>query len=443
MSTNRPKESPPSSTNPTPGVWVVDRPGRPNPFGVQWRERVWDPDKKIEVEEKRTEFFSSASERDKRRAKVFANKQSGRANDLSREEVEEWRAFLAAAGGVPWRTILAGYHSWLHHSGAKSSGITVETYRVRYLADCEARTKRNPPEMSTDNYRHRKKAINDFAASFGHFELDKVASDKVEAWLDSLGYTSNFTFNSQRKHLNAFFNDAVAKEVIDDNPLATLKKRRAFVDNRKRLLTPSQTAQLFHHALTHDEFRPCLARLALEAFVGIRFSSAQRLAEDQINIGGRGVLLPADRLKTGLESGQGHYIEGAPAQVWAWIKVTPASGWDLTERQYLHLKSLLFRVAHVPHPKNCLRKSFFAYDLNAHRNPGRTAYLGGHRDQRKLWDTYKGNATHADSVLYQAITPQTCETIAQGGWPRGLDRPRKARAPRGGSASASDPAQIS
>jgi integrase len=440
MSTNRPEVTPPLSTNPTPGVWTVDRPGRPNPFGVQWRERVWSPSRKAEVEEKRTEFFSSASDRDKRRDDLFANKRAGRANDLSREEAHEWRAFQAAAGGVPWRTILAGFHAWQHHTGAKNSGITVETYRARYLAECVKRTERTPPEMSADNFRHRKKALQDFAGSFGHLLLEQVKADAVATWLEGLGHASPFTWNSQRKHLNAFFNDAVHAGVIAVNPVANLKRRRAVLDNRKRILSPRQTAQLFACALTQERFQPILARLALEAFVGIRFSSAQRLEGDQINLGDRGVLLPAGRLKTGLESGVGHYIEGAPEQLWEWIALSPTSGWAVTERQYLALKSSLFIAANVPHPPNCFRKSFCTYDLNAHRNPGRTAYLLGHTNQKQLWQTYKGNATQGDSVLYQAITPQTCALIARGGWPRGLRRPRKAPALPGGSVSGDSPA---
>lgn len=435
MSSTRPPGCPPVSTEPapaTPGVWIVDRPGRPNPFGVQWRERVWDDITKAEREEKRTEFFSSASDRDKRRATLYANKLAGRANDLSRDEAQEWRAFTAAAGGVPWRTIFAGYQSWLHHTGAKASGVTVEAYRGRYLADCEAKTRRTPPEMSKDNFRHKKSTLHNFAASFGHIMLEDTKADQVEKWMDSLGNASGFTFNSTRKILFAFFNDAVRADVISDNPIEGLRRRRAVVDNRKRILTPQQTAKLFAVAMSDARFQPGLARLALEAFVGIRFSSAQRLANDDIKLEDRGVLLPAGQLKTGLESGVGHYIEGAPEQLWAWLAIAPKSGWELSERQYMGLKSLLFVAAGVPHPANCFRKSFCTYDLNAHRNPGRTAFLLGHTNQKQLWRTYKGNASQADSLLYQAITPQTCEAIARGEALPAPDRPRKARARRGG-----------
>lgn len=439
MSTKRQPECLPASTEPpldptarTPGVWIIDRPGRPNPFGVQWRERVWDEAKGEEVEEKRTEFFSSASDRDRRRADLFANKATGRSNDLTRAEAQEWRAFTAAAGGVPWRTIFAGYQAWLHHTGARNSGTTVETYHSRYLADCLARTQRTPPEMSADNYRHKKTTLENFAASFGHILLEDTKAAAVEKWIDSLGHASGFTFNSIRKILFAFFNDAVRTEIICENPIEGLRRRRAVIDNRKRILTPAHAAQLFATALTQERYRPALARLALEAFVGVRFSSAQRMSNSDIKLEDRGVLLPAGQLKTGLESGVGHYIEGAPAQLWAWLAVAPESGWALTERQYMELKSLVFVAAGVPHPPNCLRKSFATYDLNAHRNPGRTAFLLGHTSQKKLWDTYKGNASQADSLLYQKITPQTCAAIARGEAPRAPGRRRKAPAPPGG-----------
>ena len=48
-----------------------------------------------------------------------------------------------------------------------------------------------------------------------------------------------------------------------------------------------------------------------------------------------------------------HYIDGLPANLWAWLKAAPADAWTLTERQYLALKSQAFTLAQVTSPGTC------------------------------------------------------------------------------------------
>jgi hypothetical protein len=127
-----------------------------------------------------------------------------------------------------------------------------------------------------------------------------------------------------------------------------------------------------------------------------------------------------------LKTKKRHYIDGLPGQVWEWLAVTPEACWDLTARQYMELKSRLFVEAGVPHPHNCLRHSFCTYDVAAHKNPGRTAYILCHRNQDLLWDRYKGNAKEADGVTYQAITPGKAASLAEGYVPLGANAPRPA-----------------
>src|SRR5690606_11556432 len=117
------------------------------------------------------------------------------------------------------------------------------------------------------------------------------------------------------------------------------------------ILTVDATAHLFAFALRSERHTACVGRLALEAFVGLRFSSGCRLEKSDINFADRGILLPKAKIKTKKR----HYIDQLPDQVWEWLKVTPAACWDLTARQYMELKSNLFIEAGVPHPHNCLR----------------------------------------------------------------------------------------
>jgi hypothetical protein len=76
----------------TRGIRNIDRPGRPHPFGVQWRE--FDQEKNGVV--RKTEFFAKQSERDKKARDLAAMKREGYTATMSREEIASWTAFQAA-----------------------------------------------------------------------------------------------------------------------------------------------------------------------------------------------------------------------------------------------------------------------------------------------------------------------------------------------------------
>jgi hypothetical protein len=432
--TKRPGERQPDDT--VRGVWRLrDRPGRPNPYGVQWREKVWSDRLGREVTKRPSEFFASADERDRRYAEIAQNKRLGKPSAMSRAEIRQWEAFLVAAGGVPWQQVLAGYHAHIEATGIKPCADTVATWGKEYLAECAARMARK--ELSEDAERHKRRAIGELTARLGHLLLDRPTAKEVEQMIDDMGNGHPPTFNGYRKIYFAFFNRAKALKKIRENPIAAMGKRRFHVDNRDRKLTPQQTAQLFAFGLDHPSFQKILGRLALEFFLGVRFSSGYRAEKKDINPHEHLVNLPAAKLKTGLEGGTGHQIDTSNfpglEPVWEWIAIAPEEGWAVTPRAYMELKSQLFTAAGVPHPKNCARKSFATYDLAAHRNPGRTAYILGHTNQEELWEDYKGNATQAEGRLYQMITPGTCREIGASGRPPAPSRRRKAPARRGGS----------
>lgn len=419
----------------TRGVWRIDRPGRPLGFGVQWRERAWDEKLNKETVRRPTEFFATKDEREARYAEIAANKRSGTPSSATRADLRQWQAFTTAAAGVPWQEILSGYHAHLAATGHRPCTETVATYGKTYLAAEAAKMKRG--ELSEDGERHKRRAIGELMTRLGHLPLDHPTASAVEKMIDEMGNGHAPTFNGYRKLYFAFFNRAVEERVIKENPIASMKPRRFHVDNRGRILTPQQTAQLFAFALDHALFKVTLGRLALEFFLGVRFSSSYRSTKEDINFAERTVLLPAKKLKTGKESGVSHMVDTVNFPglevLWEWLKIAPDGGWVLEPRTYMDLKSQLFNAAGVPHPQNCARKSFATYDLAAHRNPGRTAYILGHVDQEELWADYKGNATQLEGRLYQAIAPSTCREIALTGRLPAPSPRRKGRVPPGGS----------
>lgn len=85
----------------TRGVRNIDRPGRPHPFGVQWRE--FDEEKNQMG--RKTEFFAKEAERDKRARDLVAMKREGFTSTMNREEIASWTAFQAATTGYSWREV--------------------------------------------------------------------------------------------------------------------------------------------------------------------------------------------------------------------------------------------------------------------------------------------------------------------------------------------------
>src|ERR1039458_1489165 len=100
----------------------------------------------------------------------------------------------------------------------------------------------------------------------------RISGKEIGEWIDDLGFDSPHTFNTYRKIIRSFYEHF--RKYVARNPCDDLKPR----DDRTEhvgILTVKQTEQLFSYAL---QFCPeVLGRLALEAFAGLRFSSAFRL----------------------------------------------------------------------------------------------------------------------------------------------------------------------
>jgi integrase len=410
MATKRqPSGQPGSSQASVRGVQLIDRPGRPNPFGVQWPERVFDPVKGEERRKRTTMFFRTAEARDTKARDIRDQRRSRMlSSNVSRQEIEEFRAFKAAAGSTPWQDIIAGWRARLNDAGLSECTLTVEKAAKIYLDRAEALLLRE--KLSKGHVRHMKHKVDLFVEQFGDMILDRVKPSAIEEWIEDFPeIESDFTFDNYKKHIRAFYGHFTKTKVIRDNPASAIEHRSDGV-GEVALISVAQTAQLFETCRTMSMFKPIIGRLAMEAFVGLRFASGCRLEKCDINREDKGVTLPKFKLKTKRR----HYIDGLPENVWSWIDITPDSCWKLTPRQYMQLKSDLFIAARVPHPHNCLRHGFATYHVAAYKNPGLTAYILCHRNQEQLFEHYKGRATAADGALYQLITPQTAGQMSIG-----------------------------
>ncbi|HVT74601.1 MAG TPA: hypothetical protein VHD61_15815 [Lacunisphaera sp.] len=388
------------------------REGRPNPFGVQWAERVWVPEMAREVRKVKTKFYPSADLRDRRFHELKDEKRAGALRTISRAEIDQWHAFKAAIGDTPWPEVVAGWRGFL-----RVNGLTPCTLKVAELfGDCLVRAEaaKDAGKLSADTFRQKKHKWGLFTAAFGRRTISDIQPSDIERWLDGFAFESNITRDVYLKHVRLPFAIAMKRRLLQANPCDQVEKMGVQVD-AVRHLPVEAVAKLFHTAQTHRDklqrqpFRVMLARLALEFFAGIRFGSATRLTKSDINGKECGLLHPRPSIKTRKRQ----YIEGYPDVLWAWLKIAPEEGWSLTPRQYLELKSRLFVTAGVPHPHNTARHSFCTYHVAVRRDASLTAFLLCHVNARKLWDTYKGNATREEGERYENLTPERVATVAR------------------------------
>jgi len=231
---------------------------------------------------------------------------------------------------------------------------------------------------------------------FDERTLDLTPSE-IREWLNALPF-GEVTKRNHYKRVRAFFTWARMEGLATVNPCEGIRSPAREVDDVS-VLSVEDTAKLFK---TANKLRPQMcARLALEAFAGLRFSSAARLVKADVNFADKGITLPAAKLKTRKR----HYIDGLPENLWKWLRTTPEEAWALTERQYLALKSEAFRLAGVRNPGNVLRHSFCSYHVAMHKDAARTAVILCHASPSTLYQHYKGRATASDATRYFEISP--------------------------------------
>lgn len=355
------------------GVWVMAaRPERRKPWSIQYREG-----RSI-----RTESFTTEKLRDSRVTQLRRDRKRGLPS-MSAADVEDWTAFKAAIEGTPWQDVVATWRA------NRTDGSPTVDAAVRIYLDWAKQ------RMADTSMRQKTTKLGAFKTAFSGRRLHQIEPAEIEAWIRGMpGVGSPLTFNTYRACLRAFFvHFKLARNPVD------LFHKDVVPQEEIQKLTVEQARELFGKARLTDP--DLVGRLALEAFAGLRFSSAFKVDASDINFADKGILLPARKIKTNRR----HYIDKLPDNLWAWLKTATVAGWKLTPTQYMHRKSRLFTSANVPHPRNALRHSFATYHIAAHGNPGLTASILCHRDQAMLWAHYRGNATQSDGVAYFGITP--------------------------------------
>lgn len=366
-------------------VRLMERPDRRSKYGWQTKARP-----------RRSKFFQTAAERDAS-AEAMERRLAKTGVDLLSVDLEDYRRlveFRQRLGVEPgeYERVL---EMWRRHGS--SGGVGFAEALDAYLDE-------KKEVVAVDTFRHVEKnlrrVLDDYLPK--GVLLAGVTAERFQAVLDALPFSQD-TKRAHRKDLRAFYNWALRRKLVSENPVEHTRPVRVERDE-VAILSVEEGKRLFR--ANRDE--PVVGRLALEAFAGFRYSSAARFRYGQdVNFEDRGFSFPARQLKTerAKREGRRKYRGGYPDAVFAWIRHATQACWEMTERQYLTAKGDAFTRAGVQNRGNVLRHSFGTYHIAGYADPQKTSWLMLHTSWKRTDDDYNGIATAQAGKRWFAILP--------------------------------------
>lgn len=380
--------------DPPRGLWYEHRPMRINePFVARWRLPGGKKDSQSFANEEARAVFAETW--------LMRKKQYGvEAAIASPKDVEIWREFERMTGGAHPLDVA---RFWLRMRGMVDGKLTVEKAVEKYAESQKDR------KLAPDSIRHRDLHLARFVESFGSKRLYDVTPEKISAWLNGLKKTDGEPMSAaSKKHhrmtLQLLFTHAARASWVDRNPVDAVPVPEGEVSDDVNILSIEQARALF--SANRDAL--CIGRLALEAFGGLRYSSAARIVRGDLDFDAKGIVFPGPKHK----SGRRHYVDGFPDNLWAWLNHAHAACWDINQRMYLEMKRAAFVAAGLKgegaddeEMRNVLRHSFATYHVAMNKNAAATAVLLTHRNPTMLYQHYKGRASAAAAEEYFKIMP--------------------------------------
>jgi site-specific recombinase XerD len=227
------------------------------------------------------------------------------------------------------------------------------------------------------------------AGALGEHPLNAIRPDHLRQWIHSLknertGHDFDpWTIRQHIASVKKFFRRAHGEGWIERNPALVLVLPP--VDESDVNIIPMRDA--FHFFKSNRSAR-AIGRLALEAFGGLRYTTAGKIVKDDIKFERRGIEMPAAKHK----SRKRRFRQGQPANLWAWLEFAPEACWALNLRQYreekkeMHVRAGLREMViksdadrtKADRLKNVWRHSFATYLLARMKHFGPVSYLMQH-----------------------------------------------------------------
>ncbi|MDF9827941.1 site-specific recombinase XerD [Ereboglobus sp. PH5-10] len=350
-------------------------------------------------------------------ARDLAEKREKHGTDVLAFDPKRWARYLdfqKLVGDETDPIIVA--HEWLAYrqgigkGGAQS--LTVREAYVKYRAIRETEEK-----LSADTWRHIDKHVGiRFCNDYGDKKLNELEADDIRRWLAKLTNPKTGepmeaqTKKHHRKDVNTFLDRTRKEGWILRNPCEIVAVPE--VDDGDVVVISPEDAFKFFKANLHE---PVAGRIALEAFGGLRYSSAGRIQKAHLSFEEKGIEMPGSLHK----SGKRKWRQGHPDVLWAWLAHAPEACWSMTFLNYREWKrAALIRAGLRPLAaatdddketlrglRNVWRHSFASYMLAHTKNMPSVGYLMQHTST-KTTEVYEGVATEANAKLYLAMTPQ-------------------------------------
>jgi site-specific recombinase XerD len=290
--------------------------------------------------------------------------------------------------------------------------LTVREAVARYLTLRVAEGMDEKGDTFSHQTKHLQKRL---CAALGDMPLQAVRADHLRTWHAGLKDERNgraLEALTRRHHLisaKTFFFRCWREGWVDKDPTSPI----VLPTIHEQDVTVIGVKEAFHFFKANREHRS-IGRIALEAFGGIRYSTAGKLKAEDLRFDRQGINMPSRKHK----SQRRRYRQGQPANMWEWAKHAPEESWQLELKHYREDKREMMVLGRLRPMvlkndadrkkarglKNIWRHSFASYYLAIKKDYGAVAYLMQHTHTTTT-EIYEGVADEADGLLYFAITP--------------------------------------
>ena len=372
---------------------------RKSPFQVLWREHGKRYSRFFETEEARDAFIETHS--------FLEEEQFGALAKMSKETITDVARIESMRGEISFREI---WGFWAKHHKAQ------DMVTVWNACDSYIRSMREVGKPESHVVRVRR-ILEQFCMDFGDALLDHVSRKELENWIGHLPFGAG-TKRNYKQIIRTAWSYFEQNDWITRNVAVNLHSEE-IIRGEIEILTVEEAEQLLR-ANEHADPEVC-GLMAIGLFAGMRSSAISRIDYAELHFDTKSIHTPAEKTKIKRR----HIIEGLPDNLWEWLKRTPATAFNMSERQFKKRRENAYRRAgllvnaqdvkrlaeegikaklKLP-PHNAFRHSFASYHVAAYENFPKTALIMSHTGTDILFQHYKAAATKADGLRYFNIYP--------------------------------------
>lgn len=274
---------------------------------------------------------------------------------------------------------------------------TVEECRSLFLKRCEDEGLR--PATIRSYSQQTQRLANDVKGK----KMHEITLHVFEEWLGKVS-KSQGTRKSYLRHLGAFFNYAIARGYMVDNPTANLGAKSD--KNIVHYLTPAEAVKMLTTACEHDP--ELVPYIAIGLFAGLRPSEMHGQNTDHGPLDWRNIHLTGDKPHIDLKPEQDKNRNGRRVDIsknlLAWLA---PHAMERGEIEYSRPRfEAVVKKSGVQYRKDAMRHSFGTWHHAMHRHKGETAVQLGDTIETVTKHYVNDYVEQSDAVKFWAIAPK-------------------------------------